>query len=103
MTIKHTPGPWNVWGIPGEIDLAVGPVEGGIAVAQVVTTNAHGFATERTTTTGAANAALIAAAPDLLAALQLLEQSGEWQGTSWAIPAKAWRDARAAISRATGA
>ena len=70
--MSHTPGPWNVWGIPGEIDLAVGPAEGGLAVAQVVTTNAHGFATERTTTTGAANAALIASAPELVEELRKL-------------------------------
>ncbi len=68
---KHTPGPWSVWNFSdSEIDVAIGPDVGGVAVAQVVTTNAHGIATDQTRDTAQANAALMAAAPELLEYLQ---------------------------------
>jgi hypothetical protein len=72
MNHAHTPGPWEVWTDPGieTRDLSVGPVNGGIAVADIVTTNAHGIATADSISTGHANANLIAAAPDLLNALE---------------------------------
>jgi hypothetical protein len=72
MNNTHTPGPWEVWGEPGieTRDLSVGPVNGGIAVADIVTTNAHGIATAESISTGHANAALIAAAPELLEACE---------------------------------
>ena len=68
---KHTPGPWSVWNFSdSEIDVAIGPDVGGVAVAQVVTTNARGIATDQTRDTAQANAALMAAAPELLEYLQ---------------------------------
>ena len=66
----HTPGPWEIWGNLGEMDLAVGPVAGGVAVAQIVTVNGIGIMDGETAQLGAANARLIAAAPALLAALE---------------------------------
>lgn len=70
MSAKPTPGPWSVWNFSdSQIDVAIGPEAGGVAVAQIVTTNAHGIATDQTMATGQANAALLAAAPELLEAL----------------------------------
>ena len=78
----HTPGPWEIWGNLGEMDLAVGPVAGGVAVAQIVTVNGIGIMDEETAQLGTANARLIAAAPALLAALEKIEanaaDSPEW-------------------------
>ena len=72
MNNTHTPGPWEVWREPGieTRDLSVGPVNGGISVADIVTTNAHGIATAESISTGHANANLIAAAPELLEACE---------------------------------
>lgn len=68
---KPTPGPWSVWNFSdSQIDVAIGPEAGGVAVAQIVTTNAHGIATDQSMATGQANAALLAAAPELLEYLQ---------------------------------
>jgi hypothetical protein len=74
MTTKHTPGPWEIFqfGEPSEIDVAVGPVAGGVAVAQIVTANGQGINTREAIERGAANARLIAAAPDMLKALYRL-------------------------------
>lgn len=72
MTNTHTPGPWEVWADPGieTRDVFVVPVAGGVVVADIVTVNAHGIATEQTISTGHANARLIAAAPELLEACE---------------------------------
>ena len=71
MTTKHTPGPWSTWEFEPRA-IAVGPDAGGLAVAEIVSTNAHGITTAQTEERGAANARLIAAAPDLLHALRLM-------------------------------
>ena len=69
-TVKHTPGPWCVWNFNDDPrHVAVGPEAGGLAVADIVACNAHGCYTAATEAQGAANARLIASAPDLLAAL----------------------------------
>ena len=68
MTTTHTPGPWDAWEFDAR-SLAVGPAAGGLAVAEIVTANAHGIHTAQTEQIGQANARLITAAPDLLAAL----------------------------------
>ncbi len=70
VTHEITPGPWEIWGNPGEKDLSVGPVAGGVAIAQIVTTTGEGFFNEDTANRAAANARAIAALPDLLAALE---------------------------------
>ena len=45
---------------------------------------------------------LIAAAPELLIALQSINEHGEWNGKGWSIPIEVWRAANAAIIKATG-
>ena len=83
----HTPGPWEIWGNLGEMDLAVGPVAGGVAVAQIVTVNGIGIMDGETAQLGAANARLIAAAPALLAALESMVS------TALKVEDKAWASA----------
>ena len=72
MKAQHTPGPWEKWPDSDSDSLAVGPVAGGVAVCQIVTTDGQGLTHRGTLETAAANAALIASAPELLAALQNL-------------------------------
>lgn len=98
MENKHTPGPWHVFdnrtdksfdrydvariGVGSKLDSDVA--------------NCYGFASERTDEEVLANARLIAAAPDMLAALQEIVARNEIQH---------WFNldqARAAIARATG-
>ena len=106
MSAGHTPGPWAVWTFgAAKADprhLAVGPEFGGLAVADVVACSAHGIYTAQTEATGQANAQLIAAAPELLAALQALGDAV--QKFTNATPAD-WSElaqANAAIAQATG-
>jgi hypothetical protein len=83
MKTTHTPGPWSVWTLADSmIDVAVGPAAGGVAVCQIVTADGRGINTVSAMEAGNANARLIAAAPELLEALQ---------------------DARAALAASTGA
>lgn len=70
MENNITPGPWEIWGTPGEKPLSVGPVAGGVAVCEIVTTTGEGFFNEDSAARGAANARAIAALPDLLACLE---------------------------------
>lgn len=106
MNTSHTPGPWSVWtfadsdGADDARHVAVGPVAGGLAVADVVACNAHGTYTAATEAQGRANAALIAAAPDLLAALQwALSQIEDDLDLDHQAALQA---AHAAVARATG-
>lgn len=89
MTTQHTPGPWHwaddkgyKWGRRGlEPNVMCGTVEGLIDV-------------------DAADALLMAASPDLLAALQNILLCDEAQDLE--SMANALQDARAAIAKATG-
>lgn len=101
---QHTPGPWEVWNHDNDPrHVYVGPVEGGLCVAAVVSCNAHGVYTPETEARGRADAQLVAAAPDLLEALEAL------QSMAAAFPNELHEDhpdvvaARAAIAQATGA
>ena len=87
MEAKHTPGPWRVEN-PEQFgrDIYAGRV-------QVASTFYIGISHEEE----GANARLIAAVPDLLAALEQIA------AISWVIPAEIGRIARAAIAKATGA
>ena len=68
---QHTPGPWEVWNHDNDPrHVYVGPVKGGLCVAAVVSCNAHGVYTPDTEARGRADAQLVSAAPDLLAALK---------------------------------
>jgi len=84
---KHTPGPWTF--------VHEGGIDGGyfIDAKEDVVVLPRGRLTE-------ADARLIAAAPDLLAALKLLVAFGEG---SFAQAVGAWEQARAAIAKAEGA
>jgi hypothetical protein len=91
---KHTPGPWQVNG--REVK---GPPDSGVIVARLPEWGILADCPDQ----APANAALIAAAPDLLAALKLCQarlRSMSWQDDSSVY---ALERARAAIARATGA
>lgn len=71
--MAHTPGPWEV-AMPGEVDEHYAVMDGFGHTASV-----YGYPEEAATAW--ANASLIAAAPELLAALKLLRDpdgDGEW-------------------------
>lgn len=100
---KHTDGPWSVEQeeIGGEVtsDLCVlGPSPSFRYVASV----SRCFQGDRTQEMEQANAHLIAAAPELLAALQTAEMAMLGYTHRNAVIAKALKDARAAIALATG-
>ena len=73
MKKEFTAGPWEIWSY-GEslIDVAVGPVAGGLAVAQITTATAHGIHTAKAMELGQANARLIAQSPNLVEAVERL-------------------------------
>lgn len=80
--MSHTPGPWEVIQLPSmeyRIDAKVGPLHVCPAIA-------HGLS----------DAVLIAAAPDLLAALNALVPDADWGDDLPRV-----KQARAAIARAT--
>ncbi len=96
MSSKHTPGPWTV--LPEEMGKSYLRVRGTVLglrykiadVRHISYDNAP--ASEAQTTH--ANARLIAAAPELLEALQRLDKNGHTQAT--------WEFALRAIAKATG-
>lgn len=104
-TTQHTPGPWEVDG--HEVFAA-----GDYFVARIERNQYTPHTDKRKAVTSAnysmspqdkANAALIAAAPCMLSALQLFVRSREDGGVSMAdLSAAAYDKARAAIARATG-
>ena len=98
MTTKHTPGPWHCSCGGGDV----------IGNSRVVATMAwcSGFGPE-----DEANASLVAAAPDMLAALILaadyikdLDGGNQHSETGWMSDEllSVWLTARAAIAKATG-
>lgn len=101
MSTKHSPGPW-------EVDERFTKESGRhaqyrIFAANLVCTLEVPIGFYRSPAESEANARLIAAAPELLAALQALYTAEEEYGdpTNAAIN-EAWLKARAAIARATG-
>ena len=89
MQSNHTPGPWYTMGA----GVYTGSAQND-NIAHIATAHFYGVPGDPM-----ANARLIAAAPELLAALQLLVR-GDGQPDECA---RAMRAARAAIARATGA
>lgn len=83
---KHTPGPWRVGAVCGDVVFAVADSAGVASCARLA--NAE------------ANARLIAAAPDLLAALCFLADAADTE-PGMAIYAAHLKAARAAIAKAT--
>ena len=89
METKHTPGPWAYHNTPTPF---IHVAAGGLPICQIYTSTAHGQSMGEQF----ANAHLIAAAPELLEALQfVMTASGEQLGT-------AFEQAQAAIAKATG-
>ena len=86
---KHTPGPWAVSG--REIN---GPIDTGVIVARIPEWGILADAPDP----GRANARLIAAAPDLLAALEAVAEF--WAGGD--VPAELDAQMRAALAKARG-
>ena len=97
MTAKHTPGQWAYHNTPTPF---IHVAAGGLPICQIYTSTAHGQSMGEQF----ANARLIAAAPELLAALQALvgwedaeiKHFGATGPDDWIMA-----DARAAIAKAT--
>ena len=109
MTTKHTAGPWNVY---GDDKTLIGAKDGKMMLAK---TNHRHICQEwsRTVEEAQANARLIAAAPELLAALEQLTEKTERANTirhsggrvtagDWAELHQLTNEARAAIEKARG-
>jgi hypothetical protein len=77
---KHTPGPWSLEAVKDYM-------------------RPHDTGIDSEIPESIANAHLIAAAPDLLAALRVIAEDGKRNG--W-IPSFHWGEARAAIAKAEG-
>ena len=96
---KHTPGPWNI----GSSDLPVSgmSVHGGnrqhTTIARLVDSSLVGMPFDE----NYANARLMSAAPDMLEALKRLEAVYRVSHSA-KTRADCWRQARAAIAKATG-
>ena len=94
MKQHHTPGPWYVSTPPPNGEQIIGN-EKGMMVAVATT----GVGLHNNTTTTLANARLIAAAPDLLEALQLADATLSGANMNLAVVE---RKIRAAIAKALG-
>ena len=92
MSAKHTPAPWTVSG------KQVKSIDHGKRYT-VATANNPKFTDEA----NASNARLIAAAPDLLAALQMVNRIWSHDQTANLAPDSPVAIVRAAIAKATGA
>lgn len=89
---QHTPGPWRV-----VRRRANGPLH---VMSQAGLYVMDGSNQRESRIRNPADALLIAAAPDLLAELQKLNEKFGYVGKGW--PDLDWDDARAAIAKATG-
>ncbi len=115
MEQKHTPGPW-IYGPEVGPDCTRIDAENGLVIAAVRSREITSWEQSRPiyswSDEGAANARLIAAAPDLLAALERLSFAAECRDNTMgdacrlievkAELASANQQARAAIAKATG-
>ena len=97
MSAQHTPGPWEYRAAgPRSANWTV--VAGDKMRVCLVPPRFHGPGRSD----GCANAALIAAAPDLLAALEAVEAIADWEGPPDGHFLATWAAARAAITKAQG-
>lgn len=88
MSTKHTPGPWIIqWGRQGTQPLSIHNND--VNIVTGMGRKAHPEAVQ--------NARLIAAAPDLLEALQAVASYGSMTGADWVC-----EKVDAAIAKATG-
>ena len=109
MSNKHTPGPWVIeyldWAQKGYVFISA---EDHGALAQVVWLMEDDELMGRNSPENEANAHLIAAAPELLEALQsfakVMDESCDYPDTSGELQrlCEAANEARAAIAKATG-
>ena len=95
MTAKHTPGPWAHHNTPTPF---IYVNAGGLPICQIYTSTAHGQSMGEQF----ANAHLIAAAPELLEALQRLSAQCERLRMAWQLESDAERTARVVIAKAIG-
>ena len=101
MTIKHTPGPWTVDEHQGNGDLVVRSLDSDDIVANCQS-DSYGLAEQREMEMErAANAQLMSAAPELLAALEEITELIQWS-ESGGEEERAYDAARAAIAKAEG-
>lgn len=97
---KHTPGPWEA--NFGEAYFITGPDLGRVAMMMNLK-GAHGLGGRRSGDESAANCRLIAAAPDLLAALQIFaERSSSEEFITITVRTAHVNRARDAIAKAIG-
>lgn len=92
---RHTPGPWKI-GTPGPNGCYTVGTQGGLMTAMI----AHSICEPDQVDTANANARLIAAAPELLEALEEIVAAAD--GDGWNQLDASFSKARAAISKATG-
>ncbi len=102
MMAAHTPGPWQVEQLepidfPGRLNYAVTCNRKGIEVMAITGIVGAGDDAE-----SIANASLIAAAPDLLAALRQFMETGVGNSTNFHAQTMAWDAANEAIAKAEG-
>ncbi len=102
METKHTPGPWAYHNTPTPF---IHVAAGGLPICQIYTSTAHGQSMGEQF----ANARLIAAAPELLEALQAVLRSfptdrdmrdAGWERAEIDLACRDYEAARAAISKA---
>ena len=94
---KHTPGPWEAHF--EEAYFVTGPDRGRVAMMMNLK-GAHGLGGRRTGDESAANCRLIAAAPELLSALNAMLTHMGMDEDEWSKPT--FDQARAAIAKANG-
>lgn len=100
MSGAHTPGPWAINGVVAPDDIADLKLEPAVTAGEFYVATAHDFGDSGATS--AANARLIAAAPDLLAACEALDGALREQAPSPnAIRDPAIAAMRAAIAKAS--
>jgi hypothetical protein len=100
MSTQHTPGPWKAHF--EEAYFVTGPDLGRVAMMMNLK-GAHGMGGRRSGDESAANARLIAAAPDLLDALQHIQRCIPLGGFAQIhYQSDTWAQIDAAIEKATG-
>ena len=101
MESKHTPGPWRATEIQGDHFIHAHPYEYDIFVAEIPSP-VRDLKADRDTGTGAANARLIAAAPELLSALEEIAEGNFFPGETLSPMEQVQAIARAAIAKSKG-
>lgn len=101
MSAKHTRGPWQVEDAAGEITICA---ETGTAIDESICFVADGGWNQMPRKTAIANARLIAAAPELLEALQAFVNyvADDHNDTPMLDNDALWEKAESAIAKATG-